>query len=161
MSDSSTYERLISLLDHAAAEYQIIDHPEEGRTDIVSAMRGNEVEEAAKCMILLVKIGKKTSRFILAVVPGDKRVDLDSIRRITGGTFIRFADRSLAEKLGGSLAGTILPFAFEPRLELIVDPAVAASHTMYFNAARLDRSLALKTEDYLRIARPRIESITR
>jgi Ala-tRNA(Pro) deacylase len=31
---------------------------------------------------------------------------------------------------------------------------------MYFNAARLDRSIALVTEDYLRVAAPRVERIT-
>jgi Ala-tRNA(Pro) deacylase len=31
---------------------------------------------------------------------------------------------------------------------------------LFFDAARLDRSLALRTEDYLRIAAPRFEAIS-
>jgi Ala-tRNA(Pro) deacylase len=31
---------------------------------------------------------------------------------------------------------------------------------LFFNAARLDRSIALSTEDYVRLTEPRIERIT-
>jgi Ala-tRNA(Pro) deacylase len=57
------------------------------------------------------------------------------------------------------VAGTVLPFAFSPELELIVDPSLLANDELYFNAARLDRSVVLKTRDYLALAKPRIEGI--
>lgn len=153
------YERLIALLDEGAASYRVIDHAPEGRTELVSAMRGHAPAEAAKCIVLLVKFGKKVSRFVLAVVPGDARVNMEALQRLMGASTVRFAEAGAAEALAGSGSGTILPFAFDPALELIVDPDVAASATMYFNAGRLDRSLALDTADYLRLARPRIERI--
>jgi len=159
MSGPDAYSKLISLLDEAGANYRTIDHPAEGRTDLVSEMRGHPASEAAKCIILMVKIGKKDTRFVLAVVPGDARVDLEEVKRLKRGTFIRFAEQSVAEALGGCVAGTILPFRFDSRLELVVDTAVASSKTMYFNAGRLDRSLALDTADYIRIAKPRVERI--
>ena len=55
--------------------------------------------------------------------------------------------------------GTVLPFALDPRLELIAGPALLRHDTLYFNAGRLDRSMALRTRDYVRLARPRIERI--
>jgi Ala-tRNA(Pro) deacylase len=69
-----TYDKLIALLDANKASYRLIDHLSEGQTDKVSALRGHPVEAAAKCIVLIVKIGRKTSRFVLAVVPGDARV---------------------------------------------------------------------------------------
>ena len=59
----------------------------------------------------------------------------------------------------GSVAGTILPFSFNQELDLIVDPALLEHDELYFNTARLDRSLALSTSDYVALARPRIEGI--
>ncbi len=153
------HQQLISLLDREGARYRLIDHAPEGRTELVSQMRGHAAREAAKCIILLIKTGKKLTEFVLAVVPGDARVDVAAVKRHKQGTFARFADTALAESLAGSVSGTILPFAFEPKLELIVDPEIAASQTMYFNAGRLDRSIALATADYLRIARPKIMQI--
>jgi Ala-tRNA(Pro) deacylase len=42
---------------------------------------------------------------------------------------------------------------------LIVDPSLLENDELYFNAARLDRSVVLKTRDYLTLAKPRIEGI--
>ncbi len=47
------------------------------------------------------------------------------------GTCVSFASSDIAERLAGSVAGTILPFSFNPELALVVE--------LYFNAARLDR----------------------
>jgi Ala-tRNA(Pro) deacylase len=153
------YERLIALLDAEKATYRLIDHPPEGRTEVVSPMRGNQLAQAAKCIVLMVKIGKKTTRYVLGVVPGDARIDMNAVKALLGGTYVSFASTDIAERLAGSVAGTILPFAFDPELELIVDPRLLENEEIYFNAARLDRSMALKTADYVRVAKPRVERI--
>jgi Ala-tRNA(Pro) deacylase len=155
-----TYTNLISFLDGHGAQYRLIDHPPEGRTEIISPMRGNQLSQAAKCIVLMVKIGKKVTRYVLAVIPGDARLDLNAIKTLMGGTYISFASADIAERLAGSVAGTILPFAFNPDLELIVDPKLLTNDELYFNAARLDRSMVLKTKDYIALAKPRIEHIT-
>jgi Ala-tRNA(Pro) deacylase len=154
----TAYDRLIELLERNDAQFRLIDHAPEGRADVVSPLRGHATREAAKCIILLVK-KDRNSQFVLAVVPGDARVDMEAIKRLERGRFVRFAEQHVAEKLSGCVAGTILPFAWDEKLKLLVDPAVAGSETLYFNAGRLDRSVALRTADYLRIAEPRIEKI--
>ena len=58
MTENNTYTQLIEFLDKNKAEYRLIDHPPEGRTEIVSPMRGNKVSQAAKCIVIMVKIGK-------------------------------------------------------------------------------------------------------
>jgi Ala-tRNA(Pro) deacylase len=156
---TDTYERLIALLDEHKATYRLIDHPPEGRTDLVSPMRGHDAKDAAKCMIVMVKIGKKLTRFVLAVVPGDKRVNIKAVQSLYNGTFARFAETSVAERLSGSVSGTILPFSFTSDLQVVVDPGLLQSGTIYFNAARLDRSIALRAKDYEAIAQPRLAAI--
>ncbi len=154
-----TYSKLIELLDQHGAQYRLIDHPEEGRTEVVSPMRGNEVSQAAKCIIMIVKIGKKDKVFVLGVVPGDARVTLNTVKALFQGSYISFASQDIAEKLAGSIAGTVLLFPFSKELILIVDPSLRENEFLYFNAARLDRSVELKTSDYLKIANPRFERI--
>ena len=156
---SDTYSRLIALLDEHHAHYRLIEHEPEGRTELVSAMRGNELSQAAKCIVLMVKIGKKVTRYMLAVVPGDAKVDLQAVKALLNGTYVAFASADIAERLAGSVAGTILPFSFHPELELLVDPSLLENDELYFNAARLDRSLVLKTSDYVAISQPRLGSI--
>ena len=160
VSDNSTYKKLIAFLDENKAVYRLINHHPEGRTAIVSPMRGNKLSQAAHCIVIQVQIGKKEKKHVLAVVPGDAKVDLEAIKQLFHGSYASFADRGIAEKLSESVSGTILPFSFNQELELIVDPRLLENtNELFFNAARLDRSLALKTEDYKRLAKPRLESI--
>ena len=154
-----TYNRLIALLDARGLPYRLIDHPPEGRTEVVSPMRGNALAQAAKCIVLMVKLGKKVTRYVLAVVPGDMRVDLAAVKTLLSGTYVAFASSDVAERLAGSVAGTILPFSFTSELELIADPALLKSDELYFNAARLDRSMVLATHDYIAVAEPRLGRI--
>ena len=154
-----TYPKLIKFLDENKAQYRLIDHEPEGRTEIVSPMRGNEVSQAAKCIVVMVKITKKDKKYILAVVPGDAKVDLNKIKSMFNGTYVSFATPEIAEELAGSVSGTVLPFSFNPKLELIVDPKLLENEEIFFNAARLDRSMALKTSDYVRLTNPRKENI--
>jgi Ala-tRNA(Pro) deacylase len=157
---SETYDKLIELLDTNNASYRLIDHAPEGQTDKVSALRGHPVEAAAKCIVLIVKIGKKTSRFVLAVVPGNARVDTSKVRSLfSGATYAGFAATDVAERLAGSVAGTVLPFAFHPDLMLIADLSITQIEELFFNAGRLDRSVALRTSDYVALAKPRLERI--
>lgn len=154
-----TYPELIALLDSRGARYRLIDHPPEGRTEIVSVFRGHDPRHAAKCMVLIVKLGKKTTRYVLAVIPGDARVSLAAVKALYGATYVSFASPDIAQDLARSVPGTILPIPFDPRLELIVDPALLSSPEIFFNAARLDRSLALRTDDFVAIASPRLAQI--
>ena len=156
---SDTYGKLLALLDRHGASYRLIDHEPEGQTDKVSRLRGHPVEQAAKCIVLIVKIGKKVTRFVLAVVPGNMRVDTGRVRSLLDATYVGFAAADVAERLAGSVAGTVLPIAFDPQLTLIADPGLLAHEEIFFNAARLDRSLALRTVDYQRLANPRLEPI--
>jgi Ala-tRNA(Pro) deacylase len=153
------YTQLIEFLDRYGVQYRLIDHPPEGRTEVVSPMRGNQLKQAAKCIVLMVKIGKKVTRYVLGVVPGDARVDLNAVKALMGGTYVSFASPPIAERVAGSVAGTILPFSFNPELEPIVDPSILENDELYFNAARLDRSMVLAMSDYLALAKPRIERI--
>lgn len=154
------HQQLLSFLDSNNATYRVLEHPPEGRTEIVSTYRAHDTSAAAKCIVLMVKLGKKTTRYVLAVVPGDRRVNLEAVKSLLGGTYVSFASQETAERLAGAVSGTILPFTFNEALELIADPGVLAHPEIFFNAARLDRSLALRTSDYAELAKPRFASIS-
>jgi len=158
-SPQDTYAKLIELLDQSKAQYRLIDHESEGKTELVSKMRGNELSQAANCIVLMVKIGKKKTKFVLAVFPANVKLDLEVVKALFDGTYISFASPDKAEELAGSVLGTVLPFAFHDDLELIVDPSLLENEEIFFNAAKLDQSMALRASDYAKIAKPRIESI--
>ncbi len=153
------FAELIAFLDEHGTRYRVIAHAPEGRTEIVSQLRGHALSQAAKCIVMMVKIGKKTTKYVLGVVPGDALVNLNVVKSLMNATYISFASPHVAERLAGSEAGTILPFSFNSELELIADPSLLENDELYFNAARLDRSIALNTNDYVALAKPRLERI--
>jgi Ala-tRNA(Pro) deacylase len=162
MEHEDTYTQLIAFLDEHDVPYRLIDHAAEGRTELVSPMRGNALSQAAKCIVLIVKMGKKITRYILAVIPGDTMVDFQAVKvLLPGSTYVAFASSDIAERLAGSVAGTILPFSFNEDLELLVDPLLLENEEMFFNAARLDRSIVLNTRDYVALAKPRLGHIAK
>ncbi|MGN9806821.1 YbaK/EbsC family protein [Micromonospora sp. L32] len=156
---ASAADRLLALLDCGGARYRLITHPPEGRTDLASRLRGHPVEQAAKCIVVRTRMTKKVSRYVLAVVPGDRRVDLERVCRLRQAREAVFADRQTAERLADAVSGAIIPFSFDPGLELVVDPDLLRHPELFFNAATLDRSVALHTDDYVRLARPVLHPI--
>jgi Ala-tRNA(Pro) deacylase len=87
-------------------------------------------------------------------------VDLDQVALACGGGRAELAERGLAEELAGSVSGTITPFSFHPELQLMADPALFDQDELYFNAARLDRSLVIRAADYRRLAAPQLAAIS-
>ncbi|MEV0534378.1 YbaK/EbsC family protein [Kitasatospora sp. NPDC050463] len=160
LAPPSTYRRLLDLFHQGDIAYRLMDHPPEGQTTLASELRGHKLSAAAKCMVVTVTKGGQPTRHLLAVVPGDRRVDLKQVARVAGGGKARFAGQDVAELLGATVSGTITPFSFHPDLQVLADPALFDEPELYFNAARLDRSVAIRSADYRRLARPQIIPIT-
>ena len=87
-------------------------------------------------MILMVKLGKKTTKYVLAIVPGDRRVRLPAVKTLFGVTYVSFASAEIAERLTGNVGGTILPFVLNGQSELVLvaDPSVGEANELFFNA---------------------------
>ncbi|MGW5354606.1 YbaK/EbsC family protein [Streptomyces sp. NPDC004031] len=156
-----TFDSLMSALDSSAADYRVIDHAAEGRTDRASALRGHQLAQAAKCMVVQVRGRGRPGPMVLAVVPGDRRVDFRKVRRLFGGADASLAERSEAERVTGCVSGCVIPFSFDGSLDVVVDPELLVHDEIFFNAARLDRSIALGTAHYLALSRPRVEPIAK
>jgi Ala-tRNA(Pro) deacylase len=153
------HERLVDLLNQQGAAYRVVEHVPEGRTEVIAEIRGNRTEQAIKSMVVQVRFGKKDNRYYLANVPGDCRVDFDAIRAEFGAQSAAFAPREKAEALAGCVIGSIPPFSFNDELVVLADPAIRENEEVVFNAGRLDRSIFMKMEDYIRIANPHLMKI--
>jgi Ala-tRNA(Pro) deacylase len=155
----SIHERLKELLAREGADFRVVEHEAEGRTELIAKIRGNRVEQATKSIVVMIRFGKKEARYVLANVPGHCRVDLNGIRDLYGGTQSAFAPREKAEELSGCVTGSIPPFSFNAELEVLADPLIQDNEEVVFNAGRLDRSIFMKCADFIRIAKPRLVKI--
>jgi Ala-tRNA(Pro) deacylase len=161
MSVESTdiHERLRALLDGEGTVYRLVEHEPEGRTEFIARIRGNRPEQAIKSIVVQVRFAKRKSQYYLANVPGDCHVDLRGIKILFDANSAAFAAREKAEQLTECVIGAIPPFSFNDRLAVLADPLIFENEEVVFNAGRLDRSIFMKSSDYLRVARPRLEKI--
>ncbi len=153
------HEQLRALLDKEGATYRVIEHEPEGRTEFIAKIRGNRIEQSIKSIVVQVRLSKKENIYCLANVPGDCRVDLDGIKRHFDAKGVGMAPREKAEALTGCVIGAIPPFTFSDQLHLLVDPLVQENAEVVFNAGRLDRSIFMNLDDYIRIAKPQLVPI--
>jgi Ala-tRNA(Pro) deacylase len=154
------HDRIMALLAEGGAEYRTLDHEPEGRTDRASQIRGHILRQAAKAMVVAIRSrDNERRRFVLAVVPGDRRVNFDAIARAQQGRAASLASAHEAANLTGCTMGAVPPFSFDPKLTLMADVNLMAEQQIVFNAGRLDRSIFLRSDDYLRLARPYVDRI--
>ncbi|WP_130832986.1 YbaK/EbsC family protein [[Erwinia] mediterraneensis] len=148
----TTFEKVIGLLDRQQADYRLVAHEAVGQTETISAIRGNALQQAAKAMVLEVTMPADADvRYLLAVVPGDCKINFKAAARAIGGKKSRFAPPNMAAALTRCEMGAVPPFSFDDRLALCVDSRLREVGTLWFNAGVLDKSVALAANDYFRI----------
>lgn len=147
------------MLEANGAEFRVVEHEAEGRTEFITKIRGNRIEQAIKSMVVQVRMSKKENLYALANVPGDCRVDFAGIKVHFNADSVAMAAREKAEALTGCATGSIPPFSFNDQLILLADPMIKENEEVVFNAGSLERSIFMKMEDYFRIANPQVVKI--
>jgi Ala-tRNA(Pro) deacylase len=153
------HKQLCDLLDREKAAYRVIEHESEGRTEMIARIRGNKIQQSIKSIVVQVRLGGKENVYCLANVPGDCRIDFDGIKNYFQADSVAFAAREKAQELTGCIMGAIPPFSFSEQLQVLADPLIRKNEEVVFNAGRLDRSIFMRLEDYLRIAKPHLVKI--
>lgn len=157
--EKDIHRRLRDLLDSQNAVYRVVEHEQEGRTEYIARMRGNRIEQSIKSIVVQVRLNRKENIYCLANIPGNCRIDFDGIKRYFQADSAAFASREKAQELTGCVIGAIPPFSFNERLLLLADPSIRQNEEVVFNAGRLDRSIFMRLDDYLRIAQPQLAEI--
>ena len=159
MNANDIHEQLRALLDKEGVVYRVIEHEPEGRTERMAKIRGNRIDQSIKSMVVQVRLNRKENIYCLANVPGDCRIDFDGIKSHFNSDSVAFAFRDKAQELTGCVIGAIPPFSFNDQLQVLADPLIQQNEEIVFNAGRLDSSIFMKRDDYIRIARPQLAKI--
>ena len=129
---SVTHQRLIALLSQEGANFRVVTHEAVG------------------------------NQHVLAILAADQQADLSQLASHIGGLRASLASPAEVDELTGCVFGAIPPFSFHPKLKLVADPLLFERFDeIAFNAGMLDKSVILKTADYLRIAQPELLNFRR
>lgn len=156
----SPHALLLEALELTACRFRLIEHPSAGKSVDVAFARGTEVGQGAKALICSSTQVDGTVQFVLAVLPADRKLSMSQLAQHLGAKKIRLVSAEKATELTGCVIGAIPPFTFNDQLKLVADPELFERYSeIAFNAGRLDRSIILNSDDYLRVARPVLTKI--
>lgn len=120
---------------------------------------GYTLHQGAKALILRIK-NKGEKYFVMAVIPGDVRLDSQKFKTIVESNDIRFAtENEILSITYGVLPGGIPPFGNLFGLEVYVDSEVLANEKIIFNAGDRRVSLGMKSNDYKKLVNPSVVDI--
>ena len=80
----STYNKIVDLLRSENIQFREFRHEPEGRCEAISKIRGNALSQAMKAMVVMAKMNKKDRKYFLAILPGDRCLDMNAIKKYCG-----------------------------------------------------------------------------
>ena len=150
------YEAILRLLDSTHTKYEWIRHEPVFTSEQAAAIRGMSIEQGAKSLLFKTKEGT----FVLAVMPGNKRVDSKLMKAYLRTKSIRFATPEEVVDQMGCEIGSCYPFGVVAGLRTLIDLSLGKNEIISFNPGRHDISIKLRYEDYQKLAQAEEAIIT-
>ena len=142
-------ERVSSFLQQAGAEARIEEF-ETGTPTAVDAARaaGCTLGQIVKSLVFDCE-----GRWVVALVPGDRRADPDKIAAAAGSTTARIASPEQVENATGFVAGAVAPFPLPGIDRVFVDHGLLAHKRVWVGAGSPSHMAVLSSADLVRLAR--------
>ena len=143
--------RLIEFLDQSKVRYEILHHPEAFTSHELAAIEHVKGKDRAK--VVMVKAG---AEIVMAVLPTDRRIDLQKIGEITGRPTTKAAEAEFKPLFPDCAIGTMPPFGHLYGVATYLDRSVAEADKLVFEAGTHSDAIKMKYADYERLAKPTI-----
>jgi len=147
----SVSEQIESLLRHHEIRFQVMRHEPVHTSEEAARVRGTPLASGAKALIC-----KGDTRFVMFVVPADRRLDSHAVRRAKGWRKLRFATREEVLQLTGLAPGSIPPFGSLFGLPTLCDKRLGENEVINFNAGDHGISVSMRYVDYVEVERPEL-----
>jgi Ala-tRNA(Pro) deacylase len=137
------FENIKEILEKRGISYSVFEHEPVYTSRQAAIVRGAELKTGVKAMVL--KTGE--GRFVLVLVPADKRVDIGKIKELEKTKKVELA--SPEEVLGatGCQVGSVPPFGFRKKLKTYFEEAILENECINFNAGEHTKSIGMRSKD--------------
>lgn len=122
--------------------FERIEHEPVTTSEAAAGARGSRLEQGAKALIV-----KADERYHHLIISAAQRVDNTKLRRILGARRVRFATAEELRQLTGCLPGAVPPFGNLFGIPVLMDDALLAEETVYFNCGSHTLSLRMRRAD--------------
>ena len=141
------YRKIIEMLDARQIEYEITEHEPVYTSEQASGVINQPIDSGAKSLLL-----KADNDFVLAVLPGGKKLSSKKLKDFLGLKKSRFATPQEVKEIMGCETGACYPLGRIVGIKTIVDNALLENGEISFNPGLHDKTIRLKSRDYLLIA---------
>jgi Ala-tRNA(Pro) deacylase len=149
MSDTA-FDRVCRFLAEKSVPYDVLRHAPVYTSEEAAAVRGTPLASGAKALIC-----KVDERFVMIVLPADRKLAGKLVRKSEGIKSVRFASREEVEQLTGLAPGSIPPFGSLFGLATWCDERLAQQPRINFNAGDHSISISMAHSDYLAAEQPK------
>lgn len=144
--------KLKEMFDEAKVPYEVLNHPLAYTAQEIAAKQHVPGNEVAKVVMLEVD-----GSLVMAVIAGNHKVSLETVRRSLGAVHVRLAtEDEFISRFPECEIGAMPPFGNLFGLRTIADPALEKDEHIYFNAGNHVQTVRLRYKDYLALARPQL-----
>jgi len=149
------YQKIIELLDSQGIKYEIAEHKPVYTSEQAARVRNESVDTGAKSLLL-----KADNDFVLIVLPGGKRLSSKKTKDILGSKNLRFATPQEVKEIMSCEIGACYPLGKIIGIKTIVDNALLENNEISFNPGLHDRTIKLKSKDYLLVAAAELADVS-
>lgn len=150
---SSTFDQVCGMLASKSVPYDVLRHAPVFTSEEAAAIRGTPLASGAKALVC-----KADDRFLMIVLPADRKLSSKAVRKSGSVKSLRFASREEVEQLTRLAPGSIPPFGSLFGLATWCDERLAEQPRINFNAGDHAISISMAYADYLAAEQPRIGS---
>ena len=149
--NSNVLQRLREYLSSRQIPFDESHHDPVFTSEEAARVRGTPLASGAKALVC-----KADERFVMIVLPADRKLASKEVRKSCGIKSLRFASREEVEQQTGLAPGSIPPFGSLFGLETWCDERLGQNERINFNAGEHCVSISLRYADYLVAEQPKL-----
>src|SRR5262245_61135061 len=148
---ATTFDRMSELLRSKSIDFDVLRHAPVFTSEQAAQVRGTPLASGAKALIC-----KADERFVMIVLPADRKLSSKAVRKGEGVKSLRFATREEVEQITGLAPGSIPPFGSLFGLPTLCDERLSEHPQINFNAGDHAISISMAYADYLTAEQPKL-----
>ena len=152
----SPYQKIVKLLRTNNISYQDTEHEPVYTSAQAAEIRGISASQGAKALLL-----KCESGFVLALLPGDRKLDSRKLKNLLNVKGLRFAIPEEVKDIMGCEIGACYPFGNLINLPTYADNYLSTNDTVSFNPGVHTRSMEMKWKDLYLLVNPQMVDISK
>ena len=144
---NNPFDKIVHLLKNKNVDFKILKHEPVYTSEQAAKVRDEPLKSGAKSLLL-----KTDEEFMLAVIPGSKRLDSYKLKKIVSVKRLRFASSEEVEQIMGCMIGACYPIGDIIGIKTVVDKSLLENEFISFNPGVHDQTIKIKSSDLKKVA---------